>query len=180
MKPLKHKHSLIMFIFILLISFISVILNINAQDEEVLFLEILRDDGAVIGDKIEGIFTINGSGPDFILNLTLLFNGVKVAFESDNHLIFQFYTKNYSLGLMNITLIGEDSEGLFYEKAIFKEFISPKVGSWIVILSGVITFIGAIVILKIISDRKEMKDKKQSFAEKKNKIKIVIDKKFRK
>ena len=178
MKRLKHKQSLIIFTFILLFSLNSVIISIIAQGEDVLSLGISKNFGTDIGNKIEGNFTISGSGPDSILNLRLLFNGTRVAFEPGNQLTFQFETKDYPLGLMNITLIGEDCEGIIYKKVIFREFVSPKVGSWLVILAFVITFISVSVMLIIVSYRKKKKNEKESITEKKKRIKIDIDKKF--
>ena len=176
MKPLKHKNSLIIFTFILLFSFNVVITNTNAQDEEVLSLRISKNAGTAYGDKVEGDFTITGSGLESILNLTLFFNGTQVAYESDNELKFRFNTKDYSLGLMNITLIGEDSDGMVYEKSIFKEFISPAFGNWIMAIVGVIALISVGLILA--SYIKNKRNEKQSTAEKKTKIKIDIDKDF--
>lgn len=122
---LKKKTYSNYFTFILLFPLNSVIISSNAQDEEVLSLIISRNYGAILGDKIEGNFTISGSGPDYISNLTLFFNEIQVAFEHGNQLTFQFDTNNYPLGLMNITLIGEDCKGNIYKKVIFREFISP-------------------------------------------------------
>ena len=176
MKHLKHKYSLIIFTFILLFSFNSVILNTNAQDEDVLSLGIRRNVGTAFGDKIEGDFTISGSGPDTILNLTLFFNGTQVAFESDNQLTFRFDTKDYSLGLMNITIVGEDGEGIIYKKSISKEFISPTIGNWIIIIA-----IGIVLIslsFKLASYMKNKRNEKQSVTDKKNGTKIDIDKEF--
>jgi len=176
MKYLKHKYLLIIFTFILLFSFNSVIISSNAQDEEILSLGIKKNFGTGIGDKIEGDFTISGSGPDNILNLTLFFNGTQVAFESDNQLTFRFDTKDYSLGLMNITLVGEDSEGMVYNKSIFKEFISPTIGNWIIAIAiGIVLISGG---LKLASYMKNKRNEKQSATDKKNNIKIDIDKEF--
>jgi len=173
---LKHKYSLIIFTFILLFSFNTIIMNTNAQNEEVLSLGISRNVGTAFGDKIEGDFTITGTGLDLILNLTLFFNGTQVAFESDNELKFRFNTKDYPLGLMNITLIGEDSEGTAYNKSIFKELISPAIGNWVIVIIGVIVLIG--LGLKLTSYIKNKRFEKQSIVEKKTKIKIDIDKDF--
>ena len=176
MKHIKHKQSLIIITFVLLFSFNSVIIKTNAQDEDVLSLGIRKNVGTAFGDKIEGVFTISGSGPETILNLTLFFNGTQVAFESDNQLSFQFDTKDYSLGLMNITLVGEDSEGMVYIKSISKEFISPEIGNWIIAIA-----IGIVLIslgLKLASYLKNKKNEKQSVTDKKNKIQIDIDKEF--
>jgi len=176
MKHIKHKHYLIILTFILLFSFISVFINSNAQDEEVLSLGIRKNVGTSFGDKIEGTFTISGSGPDSILNLTLHFNGTQVAFESDNQLTFRFDTKDYSLGIMYITLLGEDSEGIIYSKSISKEFISPEIGNWIIIISFGIVLIS--LGFKLASYLINKKNDKQSVTDKKNKIQIDIDKEF--
>jgi hypothetical protein len=175
MKHIKHKQSII-FTFVLLFSFNSVFISSNAQDEDILSLGIRRNVGTGFGDKIEGDFTISGSGPVTILNLTLFFNGTKVAFESDNQLSFRFDTKDYSLGLMNITLVGEDSEGMVYTISIFKEFISPTIGNWIIAIA-----IGIVLIslsFKLASYMKNKRKEKQSVTDKKNGIKIDIDKEF--
>jgi len=177
MKHIKQKHSLIIFTFILLFSFNSIILNSNAQDEEVLSLGIRKNVGAAFGDKIEGTFTISGSGPDSILNLTLFFNGTQVDFESDNQLSFRFDTNDYSLGLMNITLVGEDSEGIIYSKSISKEFISPEIGNWIIAIAIGITLI-SVGLKLLVSYLNNKRIDKQSPTDKKNKIKIDIDKEF--
>lgn len=176
MKHLKYKHSLIIFTFILLFPFNSVIISTNAQDEEILSLGISKNVGTAYDDKIEGDFTISGTGPDYILNLTLFFNGTQVAYEPSNELNFRFNTKDYALGLMNITLIGKDSEGTAYKKTIFKEFISPEIGNWIMITVGGIALISVGIIL--VSYLKRKQNEKQSATEKKNNIKIDLDKDF--
>ena len=176
MKPLKHKNSLIIFTFILLFSFNVVITNTNAQDEDFLSLRISKNVGIAHGDKVEGDFTVTGSGPESILNLTLFFNGTQVKYESNNELSYRFNTKEYPLGLMNITLVGIDSEGEVYKKTIFKEFISPAIGNWIWIIIGGIALISGG--LKLASYLKNKRNEKQSTAEKKTKIKIDIDKEF--
>ena len=177
MKHLKHKQYLIIITIVLLFSFNSVIMNANAQDEDVLSLGIRKNVGTAFGDKIEGDFTISGSGPEIILNLTLFFNGTQVAFESDNQLTFRFDTKDYSLGLMNITLVGEDSEGIVYSKSISKEFISPEIGNWIIAIAIGITLI-SVGLKFVVSYLKNKKNDKQSVSDKKNKIQIDIDKGF--
>ena len=178
MKYQKHQHSLLIFTFIILFSFNSVIINTNAQEEEILTLRVSKNVGTGgIGNKIEGDFTITGTGPEYILNLTLIFNGTQVFFESDNELKFRFNTKDYPIGLMNITLVGKDNEGTTYTKTIFKDFISPEVGNWIMIIS-----IGIVLIslgIKLVSYLKEKRNEKQGVTEKKNQIKIDIDKEFR-
>ena len=179
MKPLKHKNSLIIFALILLISNISIIMIANAQDEDILTLTISRNFGTAYDNKMEGDLTVTGSGPEKIVSLTLYFNGTEVCKELNNQISFRFDTKDYPLGLMNITLIGEDSEGMVYKKTIFKEFISPKVGIWTLIIVGAIFFLSIVIIVLILVSRSKKKEnEKESAAEKKNKIKIDIDKDF--
>ena len=176
MKHLKHKQSLIIFTFILLFSINSVMMNSNAQDEEVLSLRISKNVGTAFGDKIEGDFTITGSGPEIIDCLTLYFNGTEVKKELSNEISYRFDTKDFTLGIMNITLIGEDNEGIFYSKTIFKEFISPKIGNWIMIIVGGIAIVS--LGLKLASYMKNKRNEKQSATDKKNNIKIDLDKDF--
>ena len=155
------------------------IAHANAQEEEILSLTIKKNMGySSFGDEIQGDFTITGSGPENIQNLTLFFNGTQVAFESSNQLTFRFDTEDYPLGLMNITLKGEESEGAVYTKSIFREFVSPTmVGTWIGIISGLLVLLSLGVYLVIYLIRKQRE--KRSPAEKLNRIKIDLDKKFR-
>jgi ABC-type tungstate transport system substrate-binding protein len=77
---------------------------------------------------------------------------------------------------MNITLVGEDSEGMVYTISIFKEFISPTIGNWIIAIA-----IGIVLIslsFKLASYMKNKRKEKQSVTDKKNGIKIDIDKEF--
>ena len=176
MKHQKSQRFLIIFTFVLLFSFNSVITNTNSQEEDILSISVSKNVGTGIGDKIEGDFTITGTGPDYILNLTLFFNGTQVSFESDNELKFRFNTKDYTIGLMNITLVGKDNEGTTYAKTIFKDFLSPEVGNWIMFIA-----IGIVLIslgIKLASYLIDKRKDKQGVNEKKNKIKIEIDKKF--
>ena len=176
MKHINHKHSRIIFTFILLFSFNAIIISSNAQDEEILSLGIRKNAGTAFGDKIEGTFTISGSGPDSILNLTLFFNGTQVAFESDNELSFRFDTKDYSLGLMIISLVGEDSDGMVYNNSISKDIISPEIVNWIIAIAIGIALIS--LGFKLVSYIKNKNNEKQSTYDKKNSIKIDIDKEF--
>ncbi|QEE15248.1 hypothetical protein DSAG12_01073 [Promethearchaeum syntrophicum] len=179
MKSNKHKYSLIIFTFILLFSLNSVIMNANGQDEEVLFLRVSKIVGttSLDGDKIEGDFKITGSGPDYIVNLTLFFNGTQEDFESGNELEFRFKTEEYPFGLMNITLVGKDNIGTTYTKTIFKDFVSPTYAIWIIIIAGSIAII-SISLKKLIPYLKDKRKEKQGATEKKSNIKIKIDKEF--
>ena len=64
-----------------------------------------------LGNMIQGTFTLHGSGPSNILNLTVYFNGDQVQFVSGNSISWQFDTANYPSGSTNITLFGVDDIG---------------------------------------------------------------------
>ncbi len=77
-----------------------------------LTMSINRNVGMALGNVIQGTFTLHGSGPTNIQNLTVYFNGDQVLFVTGNTITWQFDTTNYPSGSTNITLLGIDDFGV--------------------------------------------------------------------
>jgi len=67
-----------------------------------------------LGSIIQGTFTLRGSGPEAVQNLTVYFNGDEVHFVTGNNIAWQFNTADYPSGSTNITLFGVDNVGAAY------------------------------------------------------------------
>lgn len=148
------------------------------QDSDKISLSLSRNVGTAIGNKISGDFTIRASGDESILSLTLLFNGSVVAKSETNSLNFRFNTKDYGVGIMNITVIGIDASDNFYQKTISRQFLDSKVDLIIGVVAGIIV-IGSLT-YSILKKRKASQNEKESVDEIKNRIKVDIDKDFKK
>jgi hypothetical protein len=77
-------------------------------------MSINRNVGIGLGGLIQGTFTLHGSGPEIVQNLTVYFNGDQVHFVTGNTITWQFDTANYASGSTNITLFGVDDVGVTY------------------------------------------------------------------
>jgi hypothetical protein len=73
-----------------------------------------RNFGTGLGSLIQGTFTLRGSGPEAVQNLTVYFNGEQVHFVTGNTIAWQFNTGDYPSGSTNITLFGVDDVGAIY------------------------------------------------------------------
>ena len=129
----KYQRSLI-FLSLLLCSIFLTAGMSQISGEEELDMNIRKIVGTGIGDKIEGKFRITASGGDNITALSLLFNDTLVASSPNNSLSFTFDTSDYGVGMMNITLYGEDIMGNFSQITEMKDFLSPAVGTWITVI----------------------------------------------
>ncbi len=98
------------------------------------------------GNYISGTFTLTGSGPDAVQNLTVFFNGDEVHFVNGNSVSWQFNTGNYPSGATNITLVGADDLGELYTANARFVFISGSLSTIITI--GIIALISVLAIAK--------------------------------
>ncbi len=57
-----------------------------------------RNVGMALGSIIQGTFTLRGSGPESVQNLTVYFNGDEVHFVTGNSIAWQFNTADYPGG----------------------------------------------------------------------------------
>jgi hypothetical protein len=55
-------------------------------------MSINRNVGIGLGGLIQGTFTLHGSGPEIVQNLTVYFNGNQVHFVTGNTITWQFDT----------------------------------------------------------------------------------------
>ena len=106
---MKHRYIGIL----LLVGLISCLpMQVTAQEPLTLSLD--RNIGMALGPLIQGTFTLRGSGPEAVQNLTVYFNGDEVHFVAGNTIAWQFNTADYPSGATNITLFGVDDVGVSY------------------------------------------------------------------
>jgi hypothetical protein len=132
----------ILFVAISLVSSLSI--NVTGQDT--LTFTVNRNVGMAFGSYISGTFTLHGSGPDTIQNLTVYFNDVEVHFVMGNTITWQFNTGNYEGGATNITLIGFTDSGTPYTSSITVVFIGESVNTLITI--GIIALVSILILAK--------------------------------
>jgi hypothetical protein len=117
----------------------------QASGQGSLTLTLDRNVGIGFGAIIQGLFTLRGSGPAEVQNLTVYFNGEQVHFVTGNTINWQFHTGDYSAGSTNVTLFGLDDAGGTYS-ATREVFILSEAMSTVVI--GII--IALVVVLVIV------------------------------
>lgn len=132
-------------IFLLIVGFTS-LLPISTVAQDTLTLNINRNVGMAFGSFIQGTFTLSGSGPEDVQNLTVYFNGDEVYFVLGNTISWQFNTGNYPSGSMNITLFGVDDVGATYVAHRQLTFIGGAVGGAITI--GIIVLVVILILVK--------------------------------
>ncbi len=137
---MKQRH-----IGILLVLGLICCVPIQATAQDTLTMSINRNVGMALGNFIQGTFTLHGSGPTNIQNLTVYFNDVQVHFVTGNTVTWQFDTANYASGSTNITLFGVDDVGTTHVTSQQVTFIGG-------IVSTIFTFgILAIVVIAILA-----------------------------
>lgn len=124
--------------------FVGVPMQVSGQGT--LSLSVDRNIGIGFGNIIQGTFTIRGSGPAEVQNLTVFFNGEQVHFVTGNTIAWQFNTGDYAPGSTNITLFGIDNSGGTYSASRDVFILSEAIA--IVILGGVMVLVVILVIAK--------------------------------
>lgn len=117
---------------------------VAAQDE--ITFSLSRDFGTAFGNNIQGTFSLHGSAPASVVNLTVYFNDTEVHFVTGNTISWQFVTDNYGLGAVNITLAGIDNQGTIYK--VSKDYVFIAGGQTTLILIGAIAFAVIVIIAK--------------------------------
>ena len=105
-----------------------------------------RNVGIGFFNYISGAFTLHGTGPDTIQNLTVYFNEVEVHFVNGSTIHWQFNTGNYESGATNITLIGIDESGTPHYASRMFVFIGGALNTMIYI--GVIALVAVLCLAK--------------------------------
>jgi hypothetical protein len=101
--------------------------KVSAQND--LTLSLTRNLGIGLGGIIQGVFTLHGSGPETVQNLTVYFNGEQVHFATGNTIAWQFNTDDHPPGSTNITLFGVDNTGETYVAGTSVMFLSAALGA---------------------------------------------------
>ena len=114
--------------------------------QESLTLSLDRNVGMALGSIIQGTFTLRGSGPETVQNLTVYFNGDEVHFVTENSIAWQFNTADYPGGSTNITLFGVDDAGATYYAIRQVTFIGGAISNAITI--GVIALVAVVILAK--------------------------------
>ena len=124
--------------------FVGIPMQVSGQGT--LSLSVDRNVGIGFGNIIQGSFTIRGSGPAEVQNLTVFFNGEQVHFVTGNTITWQFNTGDYAPGSTNITLFGMDDSGGTYSASRDVFILSETIA--IVVLGGVMVLVVVLVIAK--------------------------------
>jgi hypothetical protein len=115
-----------------------------ASGQGSLNLSLTRNLGIGFGNIIQGTFTLHGSGPVVVQNLTVYFNGEQVHFVTGNTIGWQFHTWDYTPGSTNITLFGVDDSGGTYSATRDVFILSEAIGAVVI---GVIMFLVVILVI---------------------------------
>ena len=138
---MKHRY-----IGILLLVGLFCCFPMQVAGQESLTLSLDRNVGMHIGSIVQGTFTLRGSGPEAVQNLTVYFNGDEVHFVTGNTIAWQFNTADYPGGSTNITLFGVDDVGTTYYATRQVTFIGGEVSNLITI--GVIALVVVLILAK--------------------------------
>ncbi|MFW9843233.1 MAG: hypothetical protein ACFFEV_01525 [Candidatus Thorarchaeota archaeon] len=141
----QHKTLRIICILFVTVGLISS-LSVNVTGQDTLTFSINRNVGMAFGNYISGTYTLSGSGPTSIQNLTVYFNGEQVHFVTGNTISWLFDTANYEGGETNVTLVGITDAGTSYEATQTIVILSGTVNTLITI--GIITLVVVLVLVK--------------------------------
>ena len=135
----------------ILMGYLGICLILNfALAEPSVTLKLKRNNGTDMGDnlRIEGDWTITGTGSNDIVRIDLLFNA-NITSHSDNNLLsFRFNTREYAIGTTNITLIGYLSDGISVQTTEIREFMDPAETDRFLAIT--LSIAGGIVVLSIV------------------------------
>ncbi|MHA1613191.1 MAG: hypothetical protein ACTSYU_14140 [Promethearchaeota archaeon] len=165
-------------ILLITIAVISVQLApISGENSDKLSLSLSKNMGTAFQDKIEGDFTIRGSGDEDIMSLELYFNETQVANSTSNELTLRFNTNDYWIGDVNMTLKGFNENGDVFQYSIYRVFLDPTIGNYILIGVGILVVVS--VGFSLYKYTKDKKATKKTREEIKKGIRIDIDKNFK-
>ena len=134
------KHFKIKSVLLIVLIFSLFLFSSLSSAQEDVNLSLRRTFGMAFGSNIQGTFTAVGSGTENIVNLSLQFDNVEVAFSGSNSLSFKFKTKEYEPGELNITLLGYDTEGILYSTTKLVKIMTPTV-SYIITISIILVVV---------------------------------------
>ncbi len=147
---MKNPHNLRKKLRIVCILFVTVglisALPMNVIGQDTMSFSLDRNVGFGFASYISGTFTLHGTGPDTIQNLTVYFNEVEVNFATGKTISWQFNTGNYESGATNITLMGIDESGTPHFASRMVVFIGEALNTLIYI--GVFALVGILCLAK--------------------------------
>lgn len=133
------------FVWWILLIFLGIGFIVPIRAADTLAINLRRDFGTAFGNKIQGKFTLTGTGPNTIVFIAVYFNGIQVKNATGYHITFTFDTVDYPNGECNITLMGWDTENNAMQTSEIVEFLDSSINYWligtlIIILGGSIAF----------------------------------------
>jgi hypothetical protein len=182
-KNTLRKKAFIGVIFFILLLSLPIESNHNlslatAENDDEIVISMRRLVGTAVGNKISGKFRItvnSGISTNELVYIELLFNDTTVSEGNASTLSFTFNTKEYGIGLMNITAIGKDFDGNNYQTTLEKHFMNPKIANVI----GISIAVFALIISGISVWKKYFKDRKKHTKDHQEKLdEINIESKF--
>ena len=134
------------FLGIMLVMSLNPVMYTHVAAQNTLSLSLDRNIGMALGGFIQGAFTLRGSGPAEVQNLTVYFNGEQVHFVTGNTINWQFDTANYPSGATNVTLFGLDNTGVTYlaDRQVF--FIGGMMSTLITV--GIIALVAILIVIR--------------------------------
>ena len=147
---MKNPHKPRKILRIVCILFVTVglvsTLPMNVVGQDTLSFSLDRNVGMGFGSYISGTFSLHGTGPDTIQNITVYFNEVEVHFVTGNTFSWQFNTGNYESGATNITLIGIDESGTPHLASQMVVFMAETLNT--IIYIGIFALVGVLCLAK--------------------------------
>lgn len=134
------------FLGVMLVMSLNPVMHTHVAAQNTLSLSLDRNIGMALGGFIQGAFTLRGSGPAEVQNLTVYFNGEQVHFVTGNTINWQFDTANYPSESTNITLFGLDDEGVTHLGDTQVFFIGGIMSTLITV--GVIALVAVLLIVR--------------------------------
>ena len=141
----QHKTLRIICILFVTVGLVSS-LSANVTGQDTLTFSINRNVGMAFGNYISGTYTLHGSGPTSIQNLTVYFNDEQVHFVTGNTISWLFDTANYEGGATNVTLVGVTDTGTSYDSTQTVVFIGGEINTIITI--SIIALVVVLVLAK--------------------------------
>ncbi len=153
---------------------LAVNIPIVSADEEI-SLSLSRQFGSSFGGKISGKFKLTARSDVELANITLLFNNTQVAFAEADVISYSFNTKEFGIGIMNMTAIGMTASGEQFQETLIRTFMDP-VTSNILAISITVLALGAVILKYYARSQKSKKNGKNSRST--SGMDVSIDKKF--
>lgn len=149
------------FIWWILLIFLGIGFIVPTTAAETLKINLRRDFGTALGNKIQGKFTLIGTdSTETIIIIAVYFNGIQVKNATGSQITFTFNTADYPNGEYNITLMGWDSENNKTQTSEFVEFLDPSINYWII--GALVIILGGTIAFRIMRRKRNLSPKIQN------------------